>query len=171
MDPSAAAIASRRIVFPPGLVLVLMISAIIGPPIRPYPDGLGGLFAIVRFGCEAGTPRPPVVYRWGANDPRPDMSGAFAAMHGPDLLYLARYLWPWGMPHEAARVHRTPRRRGGSVADRDKDARPNCPADRLSQQCLARPVRATNGCIPSGPTRRRLCRRPERQDRVPLGGG
>jgi hypothetical protein len=46
MDPSAAAIASRRIVFPPvGLVLVLMISAIIGPPIRPYPDGLGGLFA------------------------------------------------------------------------------------------------------------------------------
>src|SRR4029077_345184 len=35
MDPSAAAIASRRIVFPPvGLVLVLMISAIIGPPIR-----------------------------------------------------------------------------------------------------------------------------------------
>jgi hypothetical protein len=22
-----------------------MISAIIGPPIRPYPDGLGGLFA------------------------------------------------------------------------------------------------------------------------------
>src|ERR1700730_6261186 len=35
MDPSAAAIASRRIVFPPvGLVLVLMISAIIAPPIR-----------------------------------------------------------------------------------------------------------------------------------------
>src|SRR5262245_91090 len=46
MDPSAAAIASRRIVFPPrGPVLVLMISAIIGSPIRPYPDGLGGLFA------------------------------------------------------------------------------------------------------------------------------
>src|SRR5262245_2359220 len=46
MDPSAAAIANRRIVVPPvGFVLVLMISAIIGPPIRPYPDGLGGLFA------------------------------------------------------------------------------------------------------------------------------
>src|SRR5438067_5003223 len=46
MDPSAATIASRRIVFPPvGLVLVLMIPAIIGPPIRPHPDGLGGMFA------------------------------------------------------------------------------------------------------------------------------
>src|SRR5262249_30456216 len=38
---------------------------------------------------------------------------AFAAMHGPDLLYLARDLWPWGMPHEAARVHHVARRRGG----------------------------------------------------------
>src|SRR5262249_6297417 len=37
---------------------------------------------------------------------------AFAAMHGPDLLYLARDPWPWGSPHEAARVHHPARRRG-----------------------------------------------------------
>jgi hypothetical protein len=30
---------------------------------------------------------------------------AFAAMHGPDLLHLARDPWPWGKPHEAARLH------------------------------------------------------------------
>src|SRR5437899_13082000 len=30
-------------------------------------------------------------------------------MHGPDLLYLARDLWPWGMPHEAPRVHHAAR--------------------------------------------------------------
>ena len=36
---------------------------------------------------------------------------AFAAMHGPDLLYLTRDPWPWGKPHEAAGVHRTFRQR------------------------------------------------------------
>src|SRR5262249_57361566 len=29
---------------------------------------------------------------------------------------LARDLWPWGMPHEAARVHLAARRRGGVAA-------------------------------------------------------
>src|SRR5215813_6358846 len=43
---------------------------------------------------------------------------AFAAMHGPDLLYLTRDPWPWGKPHEAARVHRTPRWRGRWMAAR-----------------------------------------------------
>src|SRR5262249_36859716 len=59
MDPRAATIASRRIVVPPvGLVLVLMIPAIIGPPIRPHPDRLRGMFArwslsVVRSGHAA----------------------------------------------------------------------------------------------------------------------
>src|SRR5262249_46058443 len=41
---------------------------------------------------------------------------AFAAMHGPDLLYLAHGLWPWGTSHEATRPHRAHRRRSGGVA-------------------------------------------------------
>src|SRR2546428_684561 len=50
MDPSAAAIASRRIVFPPvGLVLVLMISAIIGPPIRLILMDSAGCLPVGRF--------------------------------------------------------------------------------------------------------------------------
>ena len=42
----------------------------------------------------------------------------FAAMHGPDLLYLARDPWSWGTPHEAARVHIAARRRCGVLAGR-----------------------------------------------------
>src|SRR4029077_12756443 len=39
---------------------------------------------------------------------------AFAAMRaGLTLLYLARDPWPWGTPHEAARVHHPAWRRGG----------------------------------------------------------
>src|SRR5262249_9981799 len=34
---------------------------------------------------------------------------AFAAMHGPELLYLTRDPWPWGKPHETAGIHRTSR--------------------------------------------------------------
>src|SRR5262249_15906064 len=58
----------------------------------------------------------------------------------------------------------------GGVAARGKCTRLSCPTDRLSKQRLARPVRAAGGCIPPGPARRRLCRRPERHDRVSLGG-
>src|SRR4029450_12017389 len=31
-------------------------------------------------------------------DSNSDMNGPFAAMHGPDLLYLVRDPWPWGKP-------------------------------------------------------------------------
>jgi putative tryptophan/tyrosine transport system substrate-binding protein len=41
---------------------------------------------------------------------------AFAAMHGPDLLYLVRDPWPWGKPHEAARVHHAARAAGPFAA-------------------------------------------------------
>src|SRR5262245_17107329 len=43
---------------------------------------------------------------------------AFAAMHGPDLLYLIRDPWPWGKPHEATGVHHAYRRCGCGVAAR-----------------------------------------------------
>ena len=43
--------------------------------------------------------------------------------------------------------------------------------DRVFEQYIVRPVRALRGRIPPGPERNRLCRRPERNDRVPLGGG
>jgi hypothetical protein len=45
-------------------------------------------------------------------------------MHGPDLLYFASDPWPWGMPHEAARVHHTARQCSGNLA-----ARGACAAD------------------------------------------
>src|SRR5262245_46314730 len=47
---------------------------------------------------------------------------AFAAMHGPDLLYLARDLWTWGMPHEAARVHHTARQCSANLVARGERA-------------------------------------------------
>src|SRR6516225_2390131 len=48
---------------------------------------------------------------------------AFAAMHGPDLLYLIRDPWPWGNRHEAARLHHVsgqtvPGLHPGRLADR-----------------------------------------------------
>ena|SRR5215472_9627158 len=54
----------------------------------------------------------------------------------PDLLYLLHDLWPWGKPHEAARVHHVARRRGGVAArgSRAAGGRENsydrCPGDR-----------------------------------------
>src|SRR5262249_5963129 len=47
-----------------------------------------------------------------------DERAAFAAMHGPDLLYFGCNPWPWGKPHEAAGIHRTSRQRGSGVAAR-----------------------------------------------------
>src|SRR6516165_8077242 len=70
---------------------------------------------------------------------------------------------------ETPQVHNVARWCRG-VAARGARTRLSCPADRLSKQRLARPVHAARGCIPPGPARRRLCRRPERHDRVSLGG-
>src|SRR5262245_33731359 len=76
MDASTTAIASRRIVVPPvGLVLVLMISAIIGPPIRSHPDGLGGMFPLVAFGAKRTCRVRRWVYRPVANAPEPTSRG------------------------------------------------------------------------------------------------
>ena len=47
-----------------------------------------------------------------------DERAAFAAMYGPDLLYLTRDPWPWGQPHEAAGIHRHCWWRGGGLAAR-----------------------------------------------------
>ena len=42
--------------------------------------------------------------------------------------------------------------------------------DRVSPRRFARAERASRGGVPPGPERNRLCRGPERRDRIPLGG-
>src|SRR5215467_600101 len=60
---------------------------------------------------------------------------AFAAMHGPDLLYLIRDPWPWGKAHETARVCSPARRRRGYVAACGTHAAAAA-GDRISPQCI-----------------------------------
>src|SRR6516164_5211619 len=94
---------------------------------------------------------------------------AFAAMHGPDLLYLTRDPWPWGKPHEAAGIHRTSRQRCSRMADCDARAAGGEAGDRISWRANARAVREPVARVPPGPRRIRLQRRPQCLGRISLG--
>ena len=97
---------------------------------------------------------------------------AFAAMHGPDLLYLAGDPWPWGTPHETARVHHAARRRGGRMAACGARAaiREDVP-DRLSRRVLA--TRSTSRKLTpcEGPSPARIRGGQEHCHRVSVGRG
>ena len=71
---------------------------------------------------------------------------AFAAMHGPDVLYLARDPWPWGTPHAAARLHHPVRWLGSMAARGARSSRRA--GDRVLGCCYA------CGCEPMA---RRFC--------------
>src|SRR5262245_26250098 len=63
--------------------------------------------------------RPPATSAGGPARGRAE-APLFIAMRATDplqdLLYFVRDPWPWGKPHEAARVHHAARRRGSRVA-------------------------------------------------------
>src|SRR5262249_1584861 len=94
---------------------------------------------------------------------------AFAAMQGPDLLYLTRDPWPWGKPHEAAGIHRTSRQRCSRMADCAARAAGAEAGDRISWRANARAVREPIARVPPGPRRIRLQRRPQCLGRISLG--
>jgi hypothetical protein len=79
--------------------------------------------------------------------PRGHEGPAFAAMHGPDLLYLKSLAL--GKAHEAAGVHRTSRQWCGDVATRGAGAA----ADTAS----AKLARSSGEALAWGPTRYLTC--------------
>src|SRR5262249_17710731 len=98
---------------------------------------------------------------------------AFAAMHGPTLLYSACDPWPWGTPHEAARVHHLAQQCGG-VAARGARAAAQGNAShwhvdlgRRESSAMAR----SRGCISPPTANARLDRRAKHGDRLSLGAG
>src|SRR6516165_5295222 len=97
---------------------------------------------------------------------------AFAAMHGPDLLYLARDPWPWGKPHEAAGLHHASWQRCSHMAARGARAAATETADHripcLGHAFLPWPM---GGRVCTATTRIRLDRGSHRRHRISLGGG
>src|SRR5580700_2447527 len=73
--------------------------------------------------------------------------------------------------HAAAGISGCYERRSCNVAARGARAAADVAGDRVFEQHVVQPVRTVRGRIPAGPERNRLYRRPERNDRVPLGGG
>src|ERR1019366_8554052 len=73
-----------------------------------------------------------------------------------------------GGGHATARVHYPSWRCGGCMADCGACAAADNAGNRIYPRRVSRYQRALGGCVPQGPQRNRLRRRPERDGRVPL---